>query len=88
VTDKETPIAWPALAPGTDVIASDGTDIGKVTDVIADREKDIFSGISFRSGILDQERFAPADQIDEITTVAVRLRLDPEAVADLEPYEA
>jgi uncharacterized protein YrrD len=87
VTDEETPIAWPALTPGTDVIASDGTEVGKVTDVIADREKDIFSGISFKSGLLEREQFAPADRIDAITTDAVRLTLDPDAVAHLEPYE-
>lgn len=88
MTDPETPIAWLALKEGTPVIAMDGSELGKVSTVVADREKDIFSGIAFRSGLLDTERFAPADQIDEITTEAVKLTIDSAAAEALEPFEA
>jgi hypothetical protein len=88
MSDPETPIAWLALQEGASIIASDGTDVGKVITVVADREKDIFSGVSFRTGLLDAERFVPADQIAEITTGGVHLTIDSAAVDSLEPYEA
>jgi hypothetical protein len=64
VTEGETPIAWAALRRGTPVIASDGTELGKVADVIAYEQKDIFSGLSVDPGWFKDERFVPADLID------------------------
>jgi hypothetical protein len=87
MSDPETPIAWLALEEGTTVVAADGDEVGKVIAVVADLEKDIFSGVSFRSGLLDAERFVPADQIAEITTAGVHLTIDSAAAESLAPYE-
>jgi uncharacterized protein YrrD len=80
-------IAWSALPKGTTVTTSDGEDIGKVAEVIADEQKDIFSGITFRHGLLDSEHFVPADQVEQMTTDRVSLSIDSEAVKNLGPYE-
>lgn len=87
MADEETPIAWLALEEGTPIYAREGAAIGKVADVIADREKDIFSGITFRPGLLDTPLFVPASKIDEITTEAVRLSLSSGEAGELRPYE-
>ncbi len=79
-------IAWGALEPGTDVISSDGEKLGKVTEVVGDRTVDIFSGIAFKDGLLDKERFAPADLIDRITTSSVSLTAAGSDAEKLEPY--
>jgi uncharacterized protein YrrD len=76
-----------ALDKGTPVRSSDGADIGKVTAVVADREKDIFSGIAITSGILDSDRFVPADQIDRITADGVLLAVPEDRAESFEPYE-
>ncbi|MGH2693545.1 MAG: PRC-barrel domain-containing protein [Actinomycetota bacterium] len=81
------PIAWSALEKGTPVFASDGTELGKVTEVVADEQKDIFSGVAFRSGLLDSESFAPAERIEAITDEGVRLALGVEESASLGTYE-
>lgn len=86
--DDESPIAWPALEKGTAVYSRDGEELGKVSDVIADRQKDIFSGITFKPGFIDGPVFVPANKIERITTGAVRLDLATGEVADLERYEA
>jgi hypothetical protein len=62
-----------ALEKGTPVVDATGTEIGKVSEVIADEQKDIFSGIQWRQGILGEEHYVPADLIDELTPGAVRL---------------
>lgn len=86
--DADEPIAWTALRPGTPVLASDGEELGKVSSVVADEQKDIFSGVAFRSRMLERQIFAPADVIERITTGGVRLRLDSEQSERLGPYEA
>ena len=82
------PIAWTALDTGTPIVTSDGTELGRVHEVVADRQKDIFSGLTFRDGVLSGERFVPAATIDAITTEEVRLTVSSaEADQKIEPYE-
>lgn len=82
------PIAWMALDTGTPIVTSDGDELGRVHEVIADRQKDIFSGLTFRDGVLSGERFVPAATIDTITTEEVRLIVSSqEAEQKIEPYE-
>ena len=69
----ESPIAWPALEPGTLVYSSDGQELGTVGDVVADRQKDIFSGIVIDPGLLRRKVFAPADTVAAITDKEVTL---------------
>ena len=77
-----------ALRRGHPVMGAGGEHLGKVSEVIADQQKDIFSGIAFRHGILNHERFAPADLIDAITSEAVQLRISADEAEKLEPYES
>jgi uncharacterized protein YrrD len=81
------PIAWLALEPGTPILASDDEEVGKVDEVIADREKDIFSGITFRSGVLEKATFIPAEHVARLTEGAVHLTLSTPDVENLDPYE-
>jgi uncharacterized protein YrrD len=75
---RETPIAWSVLSKGTPVYASDGAELGKVAEVVADEQKDIFSGIALNPGLFKDERFVPADLIYEMTDEAVRLSISAE----------
>lgn len=84
----ETPIAWLALEPGTSILTSDGEQVGKVDEVIADREKDIFSGITFKPGWLDAAVFVPAEKIESLTEGSVRLSLTASEAEQLEAYES
>ena len=78
-----------ALGSGARIAASDGAELGKVHEVIADKQKDIFSGVTFRDGILGGERFVPAALIDQITADEVRLSVGAEEAKEkIEPYEA
>lgn len=87
MSDTGAPIAWLALDTGTPIYSSDNTEIGKVVDIIADREKDIFSGLTFRPGLLETTLFIPAAAIESMTEKAVRLSLSKDQAETLEPYE-
>lgn len=79
------PISYMALQKGTPVLASDGTELGTVWEVVADERDDIFSGLQVSSGLLSGNRFAPADLVESITDEAVRLKITPdEAESKLE----
>lgn len=82
----DAPIAWLALDEGTPILASDGEEVGRVATIVADEQKDIFSGVTFKPGLLDGQRFVPADAIDRLTQAAVHLNITAAQAADLEPY--
>jgi sporulation protein YlmC with PRC-barrel domain len=88
MVDDGRPIAWLALEEGTEVVSRDGKEIGKISQVVGDVTKDIFSGIAFRPGILQHPRFAPADLVDAITTESVRLSITSEEAERLDDYRA
>lgn len=87
MNDHETQIAWTALPKGHPIVGSDGDHVGKVTRVVADEQKDIFSGVAFRSGLLDHARFVPAALIAEITSEEVVLAIAAGEAEKLEHYE-
>jgi hypothetical protein len=80
-------MAWMALGKGHPVHDATGEQIGKVSQVVGDESRDIFSGIAFRSGLLDHERFAPAALVGTITSESVRLNISAAEAERLEPYE-
>ena len=85
---SDQPISWMTLASGTRIATSDGTEVGRVHEVIADRQKDIFSGITFRDGLLSGDRFVPAELIGLITADEVQLTVGTdEAQEKIQPYE-
>jgi uncharacterized protein YrrD len=88
VAGTGTPIAWTALERGHAVVDVHGEAIGKLSQVVADQQKDIFSGIVFRHGLLDRERFVPADAIASITSAQISLTLSGEEAERLEPYDS
>ena len=77
------PISYEALAVGTPVVTSAGTQFGTVHHVLEIPELNLFDGISVktRHGL----RFVDRDQIEGITTVAVRCSLSDEEAASLPP---
>ena len=69
------------------MVASDGEEIGKVSDVVADENKDIFSGVALKQGLLDGRRFIPATMVDDITDARVRVTISSRDTESLPPYE-
>jgi uncharacterized protein YrrD len=82
--DLGQPSSYLALAEGTPVYSSDGEHVGTVTHVLAVEEEDVFDGI-----VIDERlgpgghRFVDADQIAEIHTDGVLLKLDRAQAAEL-----
>ncbi|MQA99483.1 MAG: DUF2171 domain-containing protein [Actinobacteria bacterium] len=80
-------IAWTVLERGHDIVAADGNKLGTVKEVVGDRDKDIFSGVTYSPGLTQPDLFVPAGSISQITDRGVLLTLDGDAAAALDPYE-
>ena len=83
----EEQIAWTAVKTGEAVVTSDGTNIGKVVEVAALANEDIFHGIVFEHAHRHKHYLAPAADIERITTDAVHLSVDGAKSDEYEEFE-
>lgn len=81
------PVSWLLIEPGWKVVASDGSEIGQVREVVGDTGKDIFDGLAVSSGLLAKARYVPAEKVKTITEGRVQLDLEPGGAERLEDYE-
>jgi hypothetical protein len=81
------PVSWLMIESGWKVVAADGTDVGKVEEIVGDTGTDIFNGLSIATGLLGKPKYVPAERVGEITEGQVVLDLSPDAVDELEDHE-
>ncbi len=84
--ESETVISWRAVGAHAKVIASDGVEVGHVTEVAALPEEDIFHGVVFTHHVLGHHLLAPAADIDKITDRAVYLKSTSQAAEGYETF--
>ena len=77
--DEGSPTSWEALQPGIAVFASDGALVGKVKEVLAVPEDDIFEGLIVDTG--QGDRFADWELIGSMHERGVDLKIDGAAAA-------
>ena len=86
MADLGDPASYLVLEEGTKVVSSDGEEVGRVAEVIADTVNDIFDGIVITKGLLPtpgSRHYVPGDEVDEIYERGVVLALDAAAVEAL-----
>jgi hypothetical protein len=81
------PVSWLVIEPGWKVVATDGTEVGSVDEIVGDTGKDIFNGLAVSSGILGRPKYVPAERVAEIVEGEVRLDVPADAVEHLEEHE-
>ena len=73
-------VAWTGVQPGWNVLAADGSEVGKVEQSVGDREADIFEGIAVGVGLIGGSRFVSFEHVTGIAEGVVRLDLAPDEV--------
>jgi sporulation protein YlmC with PRC-barrel domain len=81
------PVSWLVIEPGWTVIAGDGTEVGRVEEIVGDTGKDIFNGLAVSSGLLRRPKYIPAERVAEIVEGEVRLDVAAEAIEQLGDHE-
>jgi hypothetical protein len=75
------------IEPGWRVVASDGSEAGRVNEVIGDSGEDIFNGLAVATSAVARPRYVPAEQVAQIVEGEVQLELSREQVDALEEYQ-
>lgn len=81
------PVSWFLVRPGWSVVASDGSTVGTVEEVVGDQERDIFDGLAVSTGLLAKTRYVPAEQVGKIEEGTVHLSLGPDEASRLAEYD-
>lgn len=82
------PVAWTVVERGWAVVASDGSEVGKVDQVLGDPEADIFDGLSVGTGtLLDRPLYVPSEKVGGIEEGTVHLTIDADTFGRSAPYE-
>lgn len=89
MTDGD-PVSWRGLIYGTPVLASDGTRVGSVREVLGSDAEDIFHGLRVElDGETEAKRdvMIPAEAIDSLGTADVRVARSAADVRALPAYD-
>ena len=80
------PVSWLVVERGWSVLTADATEIGRVEEVLGDRNADIFDGLAVATGAFDA-RYVASEYVADIREGEVRLALEREAAERLRKYE-
>ena len=78
------PVSWFVIEPGWRVTCVDGTEVGRVDEVIGDSGTDIFNGLSVSPGLFRGSRYVPSERVQRIEEGVVYLTLSPAQFEGLE----
>ncbi len=81
-------ISYLTLEKGAPVFTADGEEIGKVHEVVADLQTDIFDGLAIDRGLLPgNHHYVDAELIDRIHERGVLLAIDAKTAEELPESE-
>ncbi len=80
------PVSWLVIEPGWAVVAADGSEIGRVDEIVGDTDKDIFNGLAVSPGFLRSPHYVPAERVAGITDGYVALDLDKKTFRRLDKH--
>jgi hypothetical protein len=75
------------VEPGWEVVDSAGESVGRIDQVLGDKNRDIFDGLAVSTGLVGKPKYVPAERVGEIQVERVQLELSADEVDRLEPYE-
>jgi uncharacterized protein YrrD len=81
------PVSWLLIEPGWTVVARDGTEVGKVEEIVGDTGEDIFNGLSVSTGLLGKPKYVPSERVQAITEGRVELDLSAQDIEALDDHD-
>jgi hypothetical protein len=80
------PVSWFLIEEGWSVMNRVGREIGRVTEVLGDKERDIFDGLAISLGLLEANRYLAAEDVGRIEEGTVHAEVDDAAaLAEYDP---
>jgi hypothetical protein len=84
--DAPRPVSWLVIEKGWDVVGADGSELGKVHEVVGDTANDIFNGLAVSPGLLRGPKYVPAERVARIVDGRVELDLGADEFERLEEH--
>ena len=84
---ESNPIGWRGVVYGTPVMASDGSQVGTVREILGSDSEDIFHGVRVRLAGERRDVMVRADDVTALTTDAVQTGLAPSVIEGLPTYD-
>lgn len=78
------PVAWTLIEAGWRVTAADGSEVGRVDEVVGDEAADIFNGLKILTGTLGAPKYVPSERVGQIVEGSVSLELTKDQVDALD----
>ena len=69
------PVSWMVIEEGWEVVAADGSEVGRVDEVVGDLDADIFTGLKVLTGVLGRLKYVPSESVGRIEDGRVALTL-------------
>jgi hypothetical protein len=67
------PVAWTMIEQGWRVYDADGSEKGRVAEVLGDHEADIFDGLNITKGLLSSTDYVPSEHVAAIREGEIHL---------------
>jgi hypothetical protein len=83
----EPQVAWTAIEEGAEVLGSDGKVGGHVVRIVGDYDADVFTGLTFKTGPLANERYVESERVRRIWVQRVEVDLPADALDNLPEHE-
>lgn len=78
------PASWKVVEHGWRVVGRSGEELGTVREVLGDANADIFNGIAISEGLLQGNRYVPAERVSGIVEGEVRVDCDADELQRLD----
>ncbi|HUG56170.1 MAG TPA: hypothetical protein VMJ92_03755 [Candidatus Limnocylindrales bacterium] len=85
--EPEPQVSWKAIERDAVVVAADGSEAAKVAEIVGDRSADIFDGLVLSVGLVDANRYLPAERVGAIWPRRVEVDATDAELKALPPYE-
>ena len=79
----EQQVSWLVIEPGWAVVATDGSHVGYVQEVVGDDTADIFDGLALSTSLFDDLKYIPSEKVGRIFDRRVELLVSSNDVQQL-----
>ena len=87
MSEAEPQVSWKALEKDATVVTSDGDESARVAEIVGDPAADIFNGLVLNLGVLDKNRYLPAEHVTAIWPRRVEVDVSSDELNALPAYE-
>ena len=83
---SESEVSWKTVETGAAVVTVDGREVGRLREVVGDKETDIFDGLVVRAAALKGDRYIASERVLRIWPHRIEVDLGAEEARNLAEY--